>query len=317
MKRNNLPSILIVATTVLLLSFYFGSKRDLASNENVSEDFEELDSVEPEPQKETFSANESKGEVILESDFSEEKTKFTQAQNSSDYQRLPKNTVAYQVIGDEAVAFGDVILGRLKGDSKKTGGIYKPPERAAHLWPDGVVPYAFDKSLSNRKRVAEVIEYFNNSTDLQFVPYQGEENAIVFTKTDKHCLSYLGMVGGHQPIRLSDGCGFNEIIHEIMHSLGFIHEQSRPDRDEFIEILWDNIKDPFQGQFEIIPDFLSTAYSNTRFDFDFKSIMLYKPNFFSKPNKRTMKSIQGEEFEPSQNGLSELDHEKIRILYGY
>ena len=68
---------------------------------------------------------------------------------------------------------------------------------------------------------------------------------IKFTKSpgSVSCWSYLGRQGGPQPIELgSESCrNRNVIMHLIFHALGFVHEETRPDRDLNVEIDFDNV----------------------------------------------------------------------------
>ena len=56
------------------------------------------------------------------------------------------------------------------------------------------------------------------------------------------CTSNVGMQGGEQKLTIADECDdAASITHLILHALGLWHEQSRPDRDQYVEILWENI----------------------------------------------------------------------------
>ena len=97
------------------------------------------------------------------------------------------------------------------------------------------------------------------------------------------CYSFVGRLPSfYQPQGLSLGtnCVFSSVvIHELGHAIGFYHEHTRPDRDNFIDVLYDNVANGFERQFEKLrpgeSDTLGLGY-------DIFSIMHYSRRTFSR-----------------------------------
>ena len=64
------------------------------------------------------------------------------------------------------------------------------------------------------------------------------------------------------------------MIHELGHTIGLFHEQSRPDRDDFVQILWDNIKAKEKSNFH---KYTRAVIATHKVPYDYKSIMHYGP----------------------------------------
>jgi len=57
------------------------------------------------------------------------------------------------------------------------------------------------------------------------------------------CWSFVGRIfSGGQTLSIGNGCGLKAIVeHEFLHALGFWHEQSRYDRDDYVTINFEHI----------------------------------------------------------------------------
>lgn len=55
-----------------------------------------------------------------------------------------------------------------------------------------------------------------------------------------------------QNLSIGAGCDTKAVVqHELLHALGFYHEQSRSDRDDYVQIWWDQIEAGKLTQFRV------------------------------------------------------------------
>lgn len=147
---------------------------------------------------------------------------------------------------------------------------------AANLWPGGVVPFEFNANVTdqNRQRARDAMLEWEAVAPVWFVERTNQEN-FIHIQSGAGNNSMVGMVGGRQVVNIVSWTSRFIIAHELAHALGFWHEQSRPDRDDFVTIEFGNIQDGFAHNFDVHPD------AGVFGPYDFDSVMQYDDCSFS------------------------------------
>ena len=237
--------------------------------------------------------------MAFDTPSSSERTANTQRSGISCTAGAP---IHYEVSGDYG-RIGDILIGRIDdlsvnciefptGLSKRDGTFTVIESRkemfkaGAVRWPGGVVPFIVNDNVSAELRLAitGAAEHFRRFAPMiSLVPRSDQANWIEFIQYESTpCgASLVGMQGRGQVIFLNatgPGCAtVGVVVHEVMHALGFFHEQQRADRDDYLHV---------------DTSCLATAADKAQYDkaaaepfgpFDYASIMLYQRSCAMEP----------------------------------
>lgn len=136
--------------------------------------------------------------------------------------------------------------------------------------------------------IEKAMTEYHTKTCIRFIPRLHEADYIDITSQNSGCWAGIGNTGGRQEVNLqAPGCVRipGTVIHEFMHVLGFYHEQNRPERDEFINIISQNIKPEAKGNFFKAKE---TDVSSYGIGYDYGSILHYSDTAFSINGKQTI-----------------------------
>jgi hypothetical protein len=199
-------------------------------------------------------------------------------------------------------------------------------------WPNGIIPYdisaitdADDRELivnSMQKLMHDVATPVDGSdtrdTCVYFRPRESTDKTYFKIQYGNGCSAHVGYLPPQYQSTMTleqNGCFYYSTIqHELMHILGFYHEQSRPDRDNFVEIHLENVEPSVAFAFDKYA--WGSTVLNQGSSYDYKSIMHYYANAFSINGKPTMIPRQAGVTIGDAEELSPTDIFEVRNYYG-
>lgn len=230
-------------------------------------------------------------------------------------------SIKFSVVESRALFEGDIDLG--EADALAPGG--SAPVSAgtegimsavvvsdlSRMWPKGRIPFELIPAGSPISQlVTRATATFEELTPVRFVPRSSNDTDFIAFEVSSYCSSRVGRGSGRQVVRISVDASLGNVIHELCHAAGLWHEQSREDRDQFVDIRWQNVTEGYEHNFR-----QQIADGDDVGPYDFDSIMHYPAIAFSRNGEATIiAKVGGVQF-GQRDHLSQGDIDALTALY--
>ncbi|HEV3391922.1 MAG TPA: M12 family metallopeptidase [Chthoniobacterales bacterium] len=217
--------------------------------------------------------------------------------------------VTYVVKDGKAIFQGDIILEKVDSiNSQYQLPSYKVDASnidsisiayAQYRWPkvgnQYQIPYVIAAGSGNLTNLNTAITQFNSTfSNIKFVTRTSEADYVNFdfdpNDNSAQCEANVGRVGGPQQVGGSGGssnpCLVATILHEMGHTVGLWHEQSRADRNTYLSVNYNNL---IKGSISNFDQIFDNAQQTTLFDY--ASIMEYPDYAYSRNGGPAIESI--------------------------
>ncbi|KYO26166.1 meprin A subunit beta [Alligator mississippiensis] len=146
--------------------------------------------------------------------------------------------------------------------------------------------FDINEEMNAKGVILKAFEQYRLKSCIDFKPWEGEENYISVFK-GSGCWSSIGnRRKGKQELSIGANCDrIGTVQHEFLHALGFWHEQSRSDRNDYVTIMWDRISTGKEHNFNTYDDKTSNSLNTP---YDFTSVMHYSKNAFRNGTEATI-----------------------------
>lgn len=212
-------------------------------------------------------------------------------------------------IGDNKL-YNDLLFTR-----RKRNGLSNPIFR----WPRGIACYVISGNFTEEEKNLIRSTLNTNFEGTCLKPTEcttccNDGYIEISTNNGGSCLTNAGYQGYRQDLLLGEGCvNSRAVLHLFLHSVGFLHEITNPNRDNYVDILEDNI-DP--GQLYNFDKYSPQFVTSFGQPYDYCSIMHFSECAFSINGKKTVIPKQAPDCHMGNvDVLSSIDIQKLNLMY--